>query len=73
VKNHLLALFVLAALAAHPAMAADILIKAPDYRGSPALYNWTGVYVGASAGYGWRVGSVGFAPDNATAAADFSG
>lgn len=37
------------------AWAADIPVKAPAYK-APAvapIYNWTGFYVGANAGYGW--------------------
>src|SRR3989442_9158644 len=71
-KEHLLAGIVITALAAGPAMAAGMPVKASAYKAPPAggLYNWTGVYVGANVGYGWRDGSVDFAPGNA-AATDF--
>jgi outer membrane immunogenic protein len=42
----------LAAMIAGPAMAADMPVKAPPPAGA-AVYNWTGFYVGANAGYGW--------------------
>jgi outer membrane immunogenic protein len=45
----------LAALAnAAPASAADMPTRGPVYKAAPvALFNWTGFYVGANAGYGW--------------------
>jgi outer membrane immunogenic protein len=41
------------------ASAAD-LPPAPAYKAAPAaaLYNWTGLYAGLNAGYGWATGSV---------------
>jgi outer membrane immunogenic protein len=35
----------------HPTMAADL--KAPAYKAPLELWSWTGVYVGANAGYSW--------------------
>jgi len=40
------------ALAAVPAMAADLPVKAPAYA-PVAAYNWTGPYIGINAGGGW--------------------
>jgi outer membrane immunogenic protein len=44
-----------AALTAGSAIAADLPVKAPVYKGPPpvVVYNWTGFYVGANAGYSW--------------------
>jgi outer membrane immunogenic protein len=47
----------LAVLIAGPAMAADLLVRAPAHKAPPATvvataYNWTGFYVGAGFGYG---------------------
>jgi outer membrane immunogenic protein len=38
-----------------PAMAADMPVKAPVYKAPPPspVYDWTGIYLGAHAGYGW--------------------
>jgi outer membrane immunogenic protein len=35
------------------AMAADMPVKGPVYKAAPAAFNWSGVYVGATIGYGW--------------------
>jgi outer membrane immunogenic protein len=45
------ALFVLTMVA--PALAADMSIKARPASAVAAVYNWTGFYVGANAGYTW--------------------
>jgi outer membrane immunogenic protein len=38
----------------NPLMAADLAVKAPVYKAAPvAVYNWTGCYAGANAGYSW--------------------
>lgn len=43
-----------AAIAALPAAAADMPMKAPVYRGGPVVsYNWTGFYVGGHLGGAW--------------------
>ena len=45
----------LMALAAGPVVAADMPVRAPVYKATPAVafYNWTGPYVGGHIGYGW--------------------
>jgi len=35
------------------AVAADLPTKAPVYKAPPAVYNWSGYYIGAHAGYAW--------------------
>ncbi len=61
-KKILLGTVALAALGlAAPAVAADLPAKAPMYAKAPAMvavYNWTGFYVGAHAGYSW--GTTGY-------------
>jgi outer membrane immunogenic protein len=46
---------VAASLTAGTAFAADIPMKAPP-QALPSYYNWTGLYIGANAGYGWASG-----------------
>jgi outer membrane immunogenic protein len=42
------------ALALQPSLAADMPTKAPMYKAAVApVFNWTGFYAGAQAGYGW--------------------
>jgi outer membrane immunogenic protein len=36
-----------------PAVAADMLLKAPPAPPAPPVFNWTGYYIGASGGYAW--------------------
>ena len=48
-KKRLFAIATLAALAATPALAADMAVKAPP----PAVYSWAGFYVGGNIGGGW--------------------
>ena len=36
-----------------PALAADMPVPAPAYKAAPALFNWTGFYVGVNAGGLW--------------------
>jgi opacity protein-like surface antigen len=51
-KAHLLASAAIAALiAAGPALAADLPLKAPPL--FAAAWNWSGFYIGGHAGYGW--------------------
>jgi outer membrane immunogenic protein len=54
-KRLLVASCLVSSLAIHPASAADLTArpytKAPT--ASAAVYNWTGFYLGANAGYGW--------------------
>jgi outer membrane immunogenic protein len=45
----------LGALAAVPATAADMPLKAPP---PVVVYNWTGFYVGGNVGYSWGSGDV---------------
>lgn len=45
------------------ASAADLPVKAPYFAPAPALYNWTGWYVGANAGYSWGQSSIDYAQD----------
>jgi outer membrane immunogenic protein len=61
-------LLAFAALIAGPAIAADMPVKAPV-----AVYSWTGFYVGANGGYGWRDRSVSFSPNDPVAADSFGG
>ena len=58
-KTVLLSGVALAALITAPAMAADIPAR-PVYKAAPAvaLTNWTGLYVGAHAGYDVLVGTL---------------
>jgi outer membrane immunogenic protein len=54
-KKFLLSGVALAVLVATPALAADMATRGPVYK-APAvapLFNWTGFYIGAHAGYGW--------------------
>jgi outer membrane immunogenic protein len=54
-KKFLLSGVALAVLVATPALAADMATRGPVYKAPAAapLFNWTGFYVGAHAGYGW--------------------
>ena len=51
----LLGIFALAAFTAGPAIAADMVVKAPVYKAPPqvAVYNWTGSYIGGNVGIGF--------------------
>lgn len=44
-----------ALVAAGPAVAADLAVKAPVYKAPPIApaYNWTGFYIGGNVGYSW--------------------
>jgi outer membrane immunogenic protein len=46
------AAFAVAAFSAGAALAADMPLKAPLYQAPPALYSWTGFYLGANLGVG---------------------
>jgi outer membrane immunogenic protein len=53
-KNFLVVAVAAAALCGAPALAADMPQPAPVYKAAPApVFNWTGIYVGGTAGYGW--------------------
>ena len=41
------------ALLMQPAFAADIPVKAPNYKAAPAYDPWVGGYAGVNAGYSW--------------------
>lgn len=51
--NRIAICIAIAALIATPAVAADMPVKAPPPAPAP-VYSWTGFYVGANGGYGWR-------------------
>lgn len=53
-----------------PAMAADMPVKAPP-RVAAAVYNWTGFYLGAHAGYGWNDNASTILDGGATFPAEF--
>jgi outer membrane immunogenic protein len=52
VKKFLIGGILAAALAGAPALAADMPVKAPP-AAAASMFNWTGFYVGGTAGYGW--------------------
>jgi opacity protein-like surface antigen len=57
-KKIAIALAALAALAfGGPAVAADVPVKGPYYKAAPAVFDWTGLYIGAHLGYGRENGS----------------
>lgn len=63
-KKALLVGAAIAAMLAAPAMAADLPAKAPVYNAPVAApYNWTGLYIGANAGYGWGNQAIGVIGD----------
>lgn len=63
-KKAVFGIATIAALVGTPAMAADMVVKAPV----ASAYNWTGFYVGANGGFAWDRQSVSFTPnDNVTA------
>ena len=57
-KKLLVAGIAAAAFCGAPALAADLPVKAPAYKAVAPMFNWTGFYVGAQAGYQWH--HVGF-------------
>jgi outer membrane immunogenic protein len=75
-KKFLLGCFSLAALAAGPALAADMPRKAPAYTPPPPppVVSWTGCYIGGFAGGAWESSNVADFTDLGNAAnASFSG
>ena len=54
-KKFMVGSIAFAAVAAGPAMAADLAVKRPVYRAPPpvAVFTWTGCYIGAHGGFGW--------------------
>jgi outer membrane immunogenic protein len=61
-KKILLSGVAIAALfAAAPASAADMPVRAPQYKAAPIapVFNWTGFYFGGHVGYGWADSGVG--------------
>ena len=52
-KRIVLAVALMGALTETTALAADMAVKAPPISPAPE-YNWTGFYIGANAGYGWK-------------------
>ena len=58
-----------AALGCTPALAADLSLKAPP----PAIYGWTGFYVGANAGYAWSGQTASFSPNDPSSNTFFNG
>lgn len=67
-KKLLLSTVAFAALAAVPAMAADLPARAPIYKAQPpvATTSWTGLYIGGHLGYGYGISTYGFAPTSGT-------
>jgi opacity protein-like surface antigen len=64
-KTLLFDIMVLVALAAGPAVAADMPVKAPFYKSPrPAVYGWTGCYVGGIGGYAWNSGKSSYQDPN---------
>jgi len=51
-KRILFGIAAITAIIATPALAADMPLKAPPM--PPAVWNWTGFYVGVDGGYGWN-------------------
>ena len=49
--------FALTIGAASAALAADLPAPPPVYKELPAVYNWTGFYIGGNLGAGWNGGS----------------
>ncbi|HXW40048.1 MAG TPA: outer membrane beta-barrel protein [Xanthobacteraceae bacterium] len=58
-KRFIIGLSLLGSLAAGPALAADMALKAPP---APAVYNWQGFYGGGNIGYGWDPATATFNP-----------
>jgi outer membrane immunogenic protein len=66
---------VLSAFLAAPAMAADIPARMPVKAPPPviAMYNWSGLYIGGHAGYGWGDSEFAFAGTALTSEHDVKG
>ncbi|MGC1715696.1 MAG: outer membrane beta-barrel protein [Xanthobacteraceae bacterium] len=65
---------IIALAGAASAHAADMAVKAPPIvASSTPNFNWSGFYVGANAGYGWKDPTVTYTPNDATAFAGTCG
>jgi outer membrane immunogenic protein len=75
--NKLATVIAAIALIGTPAFAADMAVKMPVKAPPPApapAYNWTGFYIGANGGYGWKDSTtVTFTPNDPTALAGTCG
>jgi outer membrane immunogenic protein len=60
-KRVLFGIAAIAALIGTPALAADLMYKAPP---PPSVWTWTGFYVGGNLGYGWGNRSVNYSPND---------
>lgn len=58
--KNIAALVMAAGFLASPALAADLPVKAPAFA-PPAVYNWSGFYLGASAGAVWNRSEISYA------------
>src|SRR5713226_3639255 len=64
----------LALNAGSSALAADLAVKAPVYKAplvAPVIYDWTGLYVGVNAGYGWGREAINLTGDPVTVGPGF--
>jgi outer membrane immunogenic protein len=65
-KKLLIASIATLALIGTPTFAADMAVKAPPPASAPA-YSWTGFYVGANGGYGWKDPTISVAANDPVA------